>query len=43
MRVRSTDNLDDLKPLLAQWNEKLNGDYFGFDITLDKGMQDLHW
>ena len=43
MRVRSTDNLDDLKPLLAQWNEKLNGDYFGFDITLDKGMVDLDW
>jgi len=43
VNVRSTDNPDDLRPLLAQWNEKLNGAYFGFDITLDKGMQDLHW
>ena len=43
MRVRSTDNLDDLRPLLAQWSEKLNGDYFGFDVTLDKGMVDLDW
>ena len=43
MKVRQTDNPDDLKPLLEQWIEKLNGAYFGFDISIESGMQDLHW
>jgi len=43
VKVRSTDNLDDLRPLLEQWNEKLNGAYFGFDISVESGMVDLDW
>ena len=43
MRVRSTNDIEDLRPLFEQWYRQQRDDNFGLSISVDGVMQDLDW
>jgi len=43
MKIRQTDDIEDLRPLFERWMKQCNDKDFGLDISIEGVMQDLDW